>query len=191
MFTALGSLEALHAWCSEHPDVSLTVLTTAAVFTGVPAALSVVAAVTTPGTVVDCRSRGDALDEALVALVTPGATVLCLDGSPLHARSVWRQSALEDRLRQTHVVAVGSVASVFGTTMVDPRGGAPTTGLGWFDDVVFTVPTSTEQAERTASLVGPALTLVQLESDAEVTLDGHWTVRGTIEATRAGQPVTL
>ena len=58
-----------------------------------------------------------------------------------------------DRAARDLVVAVGSVASVLGDVMVDPRGGAPTIGLGYRTGPVVTVPAAPAQLARTRGLL--------------------------------------
>ncbi len=79
--------------------------------------------------------------------------VLC-DGSALHARSVWRANGFGDAIRAaTTLVAIGEVSSVLGEVMIDPRGGAPTTGLGYRSGVALCLASSDEQMSRTRSLM--------------------------------------
>ncbi len=86
--------------------------------------------------------------------------VLC-DGSALHARTVWRNTPVGDALASaSNVVAVGSVASVLGDVMIDPRGGAPTTGMGLYEGVAFSPPASDDQLARTRRLVARDVALV-------------------------------
>ena len=81
--------------------------------------------------------------------------VVLSDGSPLHAKSVWHASLVGEAIRDAMcVVAIGSVASVLGDVMIDPRGGAPTTGLGYRDGPVLSVGASEEQLHRTRTLLG-------------------------------------
>jgi len=90
------------------------------------------------------------------------------------------------------VVAIGSVSSVFGTVMIDPRGGAPTTGLNRFDDVVLAMPSEATQRERTQQLVGPQLLFVELTPTAVLGYDESWRViDGDVVVTRAGAPAQL
>ena len=95
--------------------------------------------------------------------VADADAVIITDGSALHLRTTLRNTALETALRQAKlVVAIGSVATVFGDPMIDPRGGAPTTGMGLFTDAVLTVNSPT--LERTREL---------LPSDAELYVVGE------------------
>ena len=80
-------------------------------------------------------SRADAdLDELAQRLDDADAAYLC-DGSALHLRTTLKATVLFDRLlalldRGGLLVASGEAATVLCNPMVDPRGGAPTVGLG-------------------------------------------------------------
>jgi cyanophycinase len=80
-------------------------------------------------------SRADAdLDELANRLDDADAAYLC-DGSALHLRTTLKATVLFDRLlalldRGGVVMASGEAATVLCNPMVDPRGGAPTVGLG-------------------------------------------------------------
>lgn len=108
--------------------------------------------------------------------VATADAVIVTDGSPLHLRTTLRGTALETALRQAKlVVAIGSVATVFGDPMIDPRGGAPTTGLGLFSDAVLTVASPT--LERTRELLpNDAELYVVGESDGLYYHSGEWYV---------------
>jgi len=80
-------------------------------------------------------NRRDAQDDANVKALKGAAFVYLSDGSPLHLRSVLKESSLFAVLvagyRNGGVVAAsGAGATVLGDPMVDPRGGAYTVGLG-------------------------------------------------------------
>ena len=184
----VGSLEALQSQLSSNRVLNLSaradvvVVPTAAAFHGLTEAAIVVADV-----VATFEHRVEALmiaDRAAAAepyfaerLSSADLVVLC-DGSALHARSVWRTTPVGDALgRAKRIVAVGSVASVLGLVMIDPRGGAPTIGLDLFRDVVVTTAASDEQLKRTRSLLAFDDALVVLGSRGVVSFDGaRWTV---------------
>ncbi len=98
--------------------------------------------------------RAGAAEPYFAQRVAAADVVVLIDGSALHARSVWRDTPVgaRDRRRATGG-RVGSVASVLGEVMVDPRGGAPTTGLGYRHGPVLCAPASGEQLARTRSLL--------------------------------------
>lgn len=112
-------------------------------------------------------------DEAYFATRVAGADwVVLADGSALHARSVMRASRLGEALsRSRAVVALGSSATLLGTHMVDPRGGAPTVGLGLIDEVSFTTPESDEQRSRTLALLPAGVALVEVAAGSCVLFD--------------------
>jgi hypothetical protein len=116
-------------------------------------------------------------DEAYFAERIRAADFVVLsDGSALHAKSVWHASAVGEAVREARcVVAVGSVASVLGDVMIDPRGGAPTTGLGYREGLVIAVSASEEQLHRTRTLLGADVTLAVLGPRGVVSFDGvNW-----------------
>ena len=79
--------------------------------------------------------RGEAEDPKIAALVRKAKFVYLSDGSPLHLRSVLKDSALFESLLAVYhgggvVAASGAGATLLGDPMVDPRGGAYTVGFG-------------------------------------------------------------
>lgn len=80
-------------------------------------------------------NRRDAQNDVNVKAIKSAAFVYLSDGSPLHLRSVLKESSLLSVLvagyRNGGVLAAsGAGATVLGDPMVDPRGGAYTVGLG-------------------------------------------------------------
>jgi len=80
-------------------------------------------------------SRADAEDDGAAGVVRRARFVYLSGGSPLHLRSVLKDSKVWEALRQTWLdgaVVAGSAAGAMVLTdpMVDPRGGALTVGLG-------------------------------------------------------------
>jgi hypothetical protein len=120
--------------------------------------------------------------------------VVLSDGSPLHAKSVWHASAIGEAIREaSRVIAIGSVSSVLGDVMIDPRGGAPTTGLGYRSGLVLSVSASDDQLHRTRSLLGGDALLAVLGDDGAVYGNGdQWSVlRDDVTVTREHETVTL
>jgi cyanophycinase len=79
--------------------------------------------------------RSEAEDHAVAKAVRAAAFVYLADGSPLHLRSVLKDSALFDALLDAYhaggvLAASGAGATLLCDPMVDPRGGAYTVGLG-------------------------------------------------------------
>ena len=185
---AVGSLEGLRSvliggsLLGLDAGADVVVVPTAAAFVGAAEAARAVAEVCEPFDlrvealmVADRTSAGEPYFAERLA--SADLVVLC-DGSPLHARAVWRATPVGEGIdRASRLLAVGSVASVLGAVMIDPRGGAPTTGLGYRDGLVFAVPASDEQLIRTRSLMPAGLALVVLGPRGVVLNDGSgWRV---------------
>ncbi len=194
VLTFAGSLAALRAPGTLAPirGSRICVVATAAAFRGPELAVAEVRDLGVWGEaelrMIAALDRRSSHDDATLAEVAAADLVLLLDGAALHARSVWRGSPLVEVMGTKSIVATGSVGSVLGATMIDPRGGAPTTGVGLFDGVVLTVPASAEQMSRTRDLVGADQTLVELGPHAVVAYDGTWRVivADDLVVTRAG-----
>lgn len=197
----VGSLDALEAGAAALGVASTTracVLATASAFRGVEGAVAEIRRrLASSGASlwgVAAGDRASANDPVVVAQVTTADLVIVSDGAPLHARGVWRHSALGDALANSTLLCVGSVGSVLGATMIDTRGGAPTTGLGLFDGVVVGVRTGAHQSRRTRELLAhQPQTLVELGPRSVVAFDGRWrvVVGDDLEITRAGAPAVL
>jgi hypothetical protein len=116
----------------------------------------------------------DSSDEPYFAQRVRDADLVVLsDGSALHAKSVWHGTLVGEAIRECRsVVAVGSVASVLSDVMVDPRGGAPTNGLGYVSGLVIGMSASDEQLTRTRSLLGEDAPFVVLGHRGVVHFDG-------------------
>ncbi len=138
------------------------------------------------------RSSGD---EPMFARRVADADVVVLSGgSALHARSVWLDTPVGEAIRNAEtLIAVGSAASVLGDTMIDPRGGAPTSGLGYRSGLVITGPENVEQLARTRALLGEREILAVLGPSGVLHHDGaSWRrVSGDVLATRGEKSVEL
>jgi hypothetical protein len=120
--------------------------------------------------------------------------IILSNGSPLHAKSVWHQTPVGEAIRDAPVlVAIGSVASVLFETMIDPRGGAPTTGLGYRQGLVVTTSASQEQLSRTRTLLGEGEVLAVLGASGVLQGDNErWrVVAGDVTTTRGLGEVEL
>ena len=201
---ALGSIEALHAVMREGALVELkanadvVVVPTAAAFTGIAEAALAIAQV---------LDDFDLHVEALMVADRTAATepyfsqrlfeadlVILCDGSSLHARSVWRATPLGQAINASLALfAIGGVASVLGDVMIDPRGGAPTTGLGYRPGLAICTPASEEQLTRTRSLLGADVPLALLGPAGVVRYDGtQWQVlSGDVIVTRGHETSVL
>ena len=196
MLTFAGSLETLPEWCATtHADLStVVVVATAAAYRGVDTAIDELRAVfPVPFTVVRGVDRSVLTDRDCLDALDAASLICCLDGSVLHARTLWRDTTLGGALRQKPLVAIGAVGSVFGDVMIDPRGGAPTVGMGCFSGVALAMATTPEQSTRTKTLLAPSCTLVELGATSVLTYDGTWRVEvdGGVMVTRGGKPATL
>jgi hypothetical protein len=181
--TAVGSLESLRDLL-DHDQLpvlrsgsDVVVLPTAAAFTSAEeAAIELASLLEAYGAKVEGLmnvSRASS-DEPYFAQRLRAADVVVLsEGSALHARSVWHDALVGEGIRDArNVVAIGSVASVLGDVMIDPRGGAPTNGLGFFTGLVIATQASEDQLARTRSLLGDDVTLAVLGPLGAVTFDG-------------------
>ena len=132
--------------------------------------------------------REDANDAANAAAVAASRFVYLSGGSPMHLRSVLKDSAvweaLEAAWRSGAVLAASSAgAMVLGDPMVDPRGGAFTVGLGLLPRLAV-VPHhdtwSSEKARRTIHLSPPGVVLLAIDEQtvARRGTGGAWTVSG-------------
>ena len=199
----VGSLVALEGLLDESElfstwkDRDVVIVPTAAAFTSmVEAAVACATPFETRGARVEAlmiadRSSND--EPHFVTRLAQADVVVLAPGSALHARSVWRASPVGDALARARcLIAVGETASVLGTTMIDPRGGAPTTGLGYRDGLVITTSAPDEQMARTRSLLDDSLTLAVVGASGALLMQGStWHSRGDVLATRAGAAVSL
>ncbi|HSH60906.1 MAG TPA: Type 1 glutamine amidotransferase-like domain-containing protein, partial [Acidimicrobiales bacterium] len=139
----------------------------------------------------DVLLRSDAEDQANAAAVREAGFVYLSGGSPLHLRSVLKDSAVWDALVtswQHGAVVAGSSAGAMVLTdpMVDPRGGAFTVGLGLVSQLAI-VPNhdswSAEKAHRTLELAPEGLPVVGIDERTAVirARDGSWHSAGTGE----------
>lgn len=139
------------------------------------------------------------LSDSTVAPLAAASFVYIADGSPLHLRSVMKDSLLYAALLRALdngavIAASGAGATLLADPMVDPRGGAYTVGLGIVSNLaVFAYhgPSTAHLWERSKVLLPAAATLVGVEQHAALVRDpdGAWHVGGTGRATvyRRGQ----
>src|SRR2546427_229607 len=148
-------------------------------------------------------SRPDAEDEANVAAVRESAFTYMAGTSPMHLRSVLKDSALWQALEAAWdaggVLAASSAgAMVLCDPMVDPRGGAFTLGLGLVSPLAL-IPHhetwSEEKAKRTIALAPKGLVLVGIDEQTALirSPEGGWRVEGAgqVVAFRDGRDVDL
>ncbi|HUZ40771.1 MAG TPA: hypothetical protein VMU68_05190 [Acidimicrobiales bacterium] len=199
---ALGSLDALRSMLRDglldvRSQADVVIVPTAAAFIGVTEAALLTGAAFDD---VDARvealmvgARAEANDRYCVDRLARAELVVLCDGSALHARSVWRDTDLGEAINAaSKLVAIGEVASVLGEVMIDPRGGAPTTGLGYRNGAALCQPSSDDQMFRTRSLLND-VTLVTIGASGVVHHDGdQWTVvAGDVVVTRGHEVVEL
>lgn len=136
----------------------------------------------------DVLARPDAEDDDKAAAVRDARFVYLAGGSPLHLRSVLKDSPVWDAMLeawQGGAVLAGSSAGAMALCdpMVDPRGGAFTLGLGLVAQVAI-IPHhdtwSPEKAKRTITLAPAGLPVVAIDEQTALVRnpDGSWTVGG-------------
>jgi cyanophycinase len=147
--------------------------------------------------------RPDALDEANAAAVRDARFIYLAGGSPMHLRSVLKDSPVWDAIVAAWndgAVLAGSSAGamVLCDPMVDPRGGAFTVGLALVAQVAI-VPHhdtwSDDKAHRTLELAPSGLPVVGIDERTALLrdADGVWRVEGAGEVVvfKDRQPATL
>jgi len=137
--------------------------------------------------------RSDAEERANVASVAAARLVYLAGGSVLHLRSVLKASPVWDALVGAWTegaVVAGSAAGamVLGETMVDPRGGALTLGLGLLPQVAVLPHASTwseEKTHRTVRLASGGLRIAAIDERTALLRDGEgrWRMAGEGGAT--------
>lgn len=136
-------------------------------------------------------ARGDAEDEGFVREIRGARFVYLGGGSPLHLRSVLKDTPLWDALvaawHDGAVVAGSSAgAMVLGDPMVDPRGGALTLGLGLVSGLAVLPHSDTWSAEKSRRTVHLATGHLRIAAIDERTAlvrdpDGGWRTAGAGE----------
>jgi cyanophycinase len=138
-------------------------------------------------------NRRDAESDENVAAMRVARFVYLADGSPLHLRSVLKDSALFAALLYAHsrgavIAASGAGATVVCDPMVDPRGGAYTVGLGIIGGLaVFPdhAGAADHRRERSIELQPAESVLVGLDEHTAIVREGtgEWSVIGPGHAT--------
>jgi cyanophycinase len=133
-------------------------------------------------------ARPDAELEANVAAIRDARFLYLSGGSPLHLRSVLKDSPAWEALCQAWqggAVLAGSSAGAMALCdpMVDPRGGAFTLGLGLLAQVAIIPHHNTwseEKAKRTITLAPKGLPIVGIDERTALIRggDGSWQVAG-------------
>ncbi|HTW09030.1 MAG TPA: Type 1 glutamine amidotransferase-like domain-containing protein [Acidimicrobiales bacterium] len=132
--------------------------------------------------------RADAEDLANAGRVRAARFIYIAGGSVLHLRSVLKASAVWDALagawRGGAVLAGSSAgAMVLGDTMVDPRGGALTLGLGLLSQLAVLPHASTwsdEKMHRTVKLASAGLRIAAIDERTALVraTNGDWRAHG-------------
>jgi len=132
--------------------------------------------------------RAEAEDPRIAELVRRARFVYLCDGSPLHLRSVLKDSALFDALLAAYhggaaVAASGAGATLVGDPMVDPRGGAYTVGLGLVPNLAvfpYHGTAADHMRERSIDLLPSKAKLVGIDEETALVRDpdGGWRVAG-------------
>ncbi|MBA3653035.1 MAG: Type 1 glutamine amidotransferase-like domain-containing protein [Actinobacteria bacterium] len=133
-------------------------------------------------------ARPDAENEANAEQVRAARFVYLCGGSPLHLRSVLKDSAVWDAIVGAFTagaVVAGSSAGAMALCdpMVDPRGGAFTLGLGLFEQLAI-IPHhntwSVDKEHRTLSLAPKGLPIVGIDEATALirAVDGSWSATG-------------
>jgi cyanophycinase len=132
--------------------------------------------------------RTDAEDTDNAAAVRAARFIYLGGGSPLHLRSVLKDSlvwqALEEAWHDGAVVAGSSAgAMALCDPMIDPRGGALTLGLGLVEQIAVLPHANTwspEKAHRTFSLAAGGLRIAAIDEQTALIRDpgGTWRAEG-------------
>lgn len=133
-------------------------------------------------------TRPDAVDEANAAPIADATFIYLSGGSPMHLRSVLKNSPVWDALvaawqRGAVVAGSGSGAMVLCDPMVDPRGGAITLGLGLIEQVAV-IPHhdtwSEDKAKRTLHIAPKGLPIAGIDERTALirNTDGGWRAAG-------------
>jgi cyanophycinase len=134
-------------------------------------------------------ARDEALGDGPAEVVRTAGAVWLVGDSPIHLRSVLKDTPLLDAIRSVHqrgglVVGVGGSAAALCDPMTDPRGGAFTLGLGVVRGVAVGTETETwseDHLHRTRKLAGGDTTLVELPTGAALVLgDDGWEAVGDV-----------
>jgi cyanophycinase len=137
--------------------------------------------------------RRESEDKTIAEQVSDAAFVYLADGSPLHLRSVLKDSRLYEALLQAYrdggvIAASGAGATVLCDPMVDPRGGAYTVGLGFVENLAvfpYHGTAADHLRERSVDLLARDAVLVGIDEQTALvrTGEGPWEVLGKGGAT--------
>jgi hypothetical protein len=195
---ALGDVVAARDLLDVTSDTDVVLLPTAAAFLGINESAIELSMLFEPTQAkVEALMIADRASNAepyFVRRVNTADVVVLSDGSALHAKSVWHGSPVGEAIRDAGcVIAVGSVSSLLGEVMIDPRGGAPTTGLGYRAGLVLGMNASDDELTRTRTLLGEDEIFAVLGPHGVVYCDGATWHRASDDVifTRAHDEVEL
>jgi cyanophycinase len=177
----------------EHPDRAVTTAT--AWFEGLGARVEAL----------DVLQRRDALDEERAARARRASFIYLGGGSPLHLRSVLKDSPVLDAIRAAWddgAVLAGSSAGAMALCdpMIDPRGGAFTVGLGLVVGLAVLPHAGRDAADghrRTLELAEPTTAVAAIPERTALLRsgEGRWRAAGAtpddVTVFVAGQPRDL
>ena len=130
--------------------------------------------------------RPDAAEPANVEAVRSARLTYLTGGSPLHLRSVPKETPLWEALLEAWregaaVVGSSAGAMVLGDPMVDPRGGAFTLGLGLVENLAVVPHLGAAAEHRTLRLAPPGVHLLGIPEQTAVVKDGEgWRAAGAL-----------
>jgi cyanophycinase len=148
-------------------------------------------------------TRADAMLDANVAAVRGARFVYLAGASPMHLRSVLKDSPVYDEIESSWraggvVAGTNAGADVLCDPMVDSRGGAFTVGLGLVSNLAVIPRANTwsvEKVHRTVELAPAGIDLVAVPEQTAIvrTPDGTWRQEGvgTVAVYRDGRAATL
>jgi cyanophycinase len=124
-------------------------------------------------------NRPDAFDAANLAAVAGARMIYIAGASPMHMRSVFKDTPLMEALHEAWrngaaLVGSGAGADVLCDPMVDQRGGAYTVGLGLVPGVAVIPRSNTwskEKVHRTVSMAPTDVVVVELPERTAIVLD--------------------
>lgn len=153
--------------------------------------------------VLEVYRRADALESEPAAIASAAQVIYVTGGSPMHLRSVLKDTPLLDAMvgawrGGATVAASGEAASVLSSHMVDSRGGAFTVGLDLIETMTV-IPRSNvwspEKWHRTVELARSDLVVVGIDEATALIHepDGSWHVEGTgdVHVFRGGRPAAM
>ncbi len=138
--------------------------------------------------VLEVYRHAEAMDAEIAEIARAAPVVYLTGGSPMHLRSVLKDTPLLDALVEgwmggTTIAAAGEAASVLCSHMVDSRGGAFTVGLDLVTSMTI-VPRynqwSPEKWHRTVQLAPRGLPVVGIDEATALirSPEGSWSVEG-------------